>query len=338
VEGSIARSADTIRITAQLIDAKADRHLWANEYESSPSDVLRLQQKVAYDIASQVSAQISPQRRQHSAPARAVNPKAHDLYLRARQYAEQWNEPAMFKAMDLYQQAIALQPDYAAAYIGLADAHSMFGTVGAGESEGEWPHVRESALKALSLDDSVPRAHQLLAWVKHIYDWDTVGAEEEFRKALNTDRNDAPTHVAYAIFLGQIGRVEEGLAEAQIAEELDPLSGRVSGAKELMFMIAKQYDNVFKQANRTRELLPDSFPTTLHVGETYEILGRYEEAIHEFETHPMPGYFTQQEATAFANKLRSGLRRQGPKGYWGVILRDRLATQADDHCLLNTAS
>lgn len=333
VEGSIARSADTIRITVQLIDAKADRHLWANEYESSPSDALRLQQKVALEIASQVSAKISPQQRQYSATARAVDPKAHDLYLRARQYAEQWNEPAMFMAKDLYQQAIALQPDYAAAYVGLADAHDAYGTWGDEESWESWPKVRETALKALSLDSSVPGAHRRLAWVKHVYDWDTPGAEEEFQAALKADRNDAETQMMYGLFLAQIGRVEEGLARAQLAEELDPLSHRISGTKEKIFMIARRYDDVFKQANRTRELDPNSMVTTLHVVETNEILGRYEEAIDESETHPDPGT-TQQETAAFAKKLRVALRNKGPIGYWEVSLQDRLATQADDHCLL----
>ena len=333
VEGSIARSADKVRITVQLIDAKADRHLWANEYESSPSDALRLQQEVALEIASQVSAQISPQQRRNSATARAVDPKAHDLYLRARQYAAQWNDPAMSKAMDLYQKAIALQPDYAAAYVGLADAHAAYGIWGDEESWEAWPKVREAALKALSLDSSVPGAHKLLASVKHTYDWDTAGAQEEFQAAFKTDRNDAETQMTYGLFLAQIGRVDEGLAEAQLAEELDPLSSRISGTKEKVFMIARRYDDVFKQAQRTRELNPNSMVTTLHVLETYQILGRYEDAIREFETHPDPGS-TEQETTAFAKKLRIALRSKGPKGYWEVLLQDRLDTQADDHCLL----
>jgi len=314
-----------------LIDAKADKHLWANEYESLPGDILRLEQEVAHEIASQVSARIDPQP-PHSANIRAVDPKAHDLYLEARQYAAQWNEPAMHKAIDIYQQAIALQPDYAAAYIGLADAHSLFGIVGSADPA-EWSHVRTAALKGISLDDSVSGAHVQLALVKHIWNWDTAGAEEEFQAALKTDRNDARTRIMYGLFLAQIGRVEEGIAEAQLAEELDPLSSRISGTKEKIFMIARRYDDVFKQAKRTRELYPNSMVTTLHVMETNELLGRYEEAIDEFGTHPYPGS-TQQETEALAKKLRAALRSKGPKGYWEVSLQDRVATQADDHCLL----
>lgn len=337
VEGSIARSADTIRITVQLIDARADRHLWAGEYHSSLNDVLRQQEEIAHDVALQVSTKIAPEQERLLTAAKPVNPQAHDLYLRARQYAAEWNETAMLKAVELYQEAIRLQPDYAAAYVGLADAHSLFGTWGCQEAEGEWPHVREAAAKALSFDSSVPGAHEQLAWVKHIYDWDTSGAAEEFQEALKTDRGNAGTHMKYGLFLAQIGRVEEGLAEAQLAEELDPLSSRISGTEEKMFMIARRYDDVFKQAKRTRELYPDNYVTALHVSETYQLLGRYAEAIDELEAHPEPGAMTQEQAKVFARKLRTALRSQGPKGYWGALLRDRLDTQADDHCLLGYA-
>lgn len=331
VEGSVARSGDTVRITVHLIDAHADRHLWAGEYHTSLSDVLRQQEEIAHDVALNVSAKIAPQDERQLAAAKAVNPQAHDLYLRARQYAAEWNQPAMRKAIELYQQAIQLQPDYAAAYVGLADAHSIFAIQ---DTESEWVHVREAASKALSLDSTVPGAHTQLALVKHTYDWDTAGAEQEFQKALKTDRDNAETHMKYALFLAQIGRVEEGLAEAQFAEELDPLSSRISMSKEKMFMIARRYDDVFKQAKRTRELSPNSYVTALHVLETYQLLGRYTEAIDEFETHPEPGSMSQEETTAFATTLRSALHSQGPQGYWSVLLQDRLDTDADDHCLL----
>jgi Tfp pilus assembly protein PilF len=108
------------------------------------------------------------------------------------------------------------------------------------------------SVEALSLDSSVPGAHRLIATVKHIYEWDTAGAEQEFQAAFKTARNDAETQMTYGLFLAQIGRVEEGLAAAQLAE-LDPLSSRISGTKEKMFMIARRYDEVFKQAQRTSE-------------------------------------------------------------------------------------
>jgi TolB-like protein len=331
VEGSVARSGDTVRITVQLIDAHADKHLWAGEYHSSLSDVLRQQEEIAHDIALNVSAKIAPQDDRQPAAAKAIDPQAHDLYLRARQHAAEWDQPGMRRAIELYQRAIQLQPDYAAAYVGLADAHSIFAIQ---ETESEWPQVREAASKALSLDSSVTGAHAQLAQVKHIYDWDTAAAQEEFKKALKTDRDSAETHMKYALFLAQIGRIEEGLAEAQFAEELDPLSSRISGTKEKIFMIARRYDDVFKQAKRTRELYPDNYVTALHVLETYQLLGRYQESIDEEEAHPEPGGWTQHEAAIFANKLRSALRSQGPKGYWGALLQYRLDTQADDHCLL----
>lgn len=122
--------------------------------------------------------------------------------------------------------------------------------------------------------------------------------------------------------------------EIEFSDNPDLGSSRISMSKEKMFMIARRYDDVFKQAKRTRELSPNSYVTALHVLETYQLLGRYTEAIDEFETHPEPGSMSQEETTAFATTLRSALHSQGPQGYWSVLLQDRLDTDADDHCLL----
>lgn len=329
VEGSIARSPETVRITVQLIDVRADRHLWAEEYQDSPGEILRLQQKVALAIASQVSEKIIPQQEAHFRSAKLVKQQAHDLYLKAQSYSAQGTPESLTKSIELYQQAIALQPDYAAAYSGMAASYC---TIASGWDDPHvfFPRAREAALKALSLDSSIPGALVALAWIKHAYDWDTAGAEAEFQKALKLNGYDAQTHSRYASFLADVGRYDEGLAEARLAEDLDPLALHASFAAERVLMRGRRFEEFLKQAVQSRKLDPNSVPTTYHSVIVYENLGRFEDAIHEIEGHDNwedpPGLAIEN-----AKQLRAGLRAEGPKGYWREALRECLKPPADDH-------
>ena len=314
LEGSVARSPKTIRITAQLIDVRSDRHLWAEEYEGPPGEIFQLQQKVALDIASQVSAKIAPQQKAISRNAKPVNPEAHDLYLKARFNAALGTPESLTKSVGLYQQAVALQPDYAAAYSGLAESYCFLGSGWDDAPYVSLQRAREAALKALSLDNSIPGARKELAWVKHAYDWDTAGAEAEFQVALKLNGYDAETHSFYANFLADIGRYDEALAEARLAEDLDPLSLDSGLSVERVLMRGRRFEEFLKQAERNRKRDPNSVPTTFHSVIVYENLGRFEDAIHEIETHDNwedpPGL-----AIVNAKQLRAALRTEGPKGY-----------------------
>ena len=329
VEGSVARSPQTIRITVQLIDVSSDRHLWAEEYEGPPSDIFQLQQKVALAIASLVSAKIAPQQEAHVRGPKSVNPEAHNLYLKARSYAAHGTPESLTKSLELYQQAIAIQPDYAAAYSGMAASYCNIAS-GWDDPHVFFPRAREAALKALSLDNAIPGARTELAWLKHAYDWDTAGAEAEFQTAMKLNGYDADTHSAYAMFLADTGRYDQGLAEARRAEDLDPLSLNPSVAAERVLMRGRRFEEFLKQAERSRKLDPTSVPTTYRSVIVYENLGRFEDAIHEDETHPYDRT-TQTAATAEANRLRAILRKEGPKGYWQEALRECLKPPADDH-------
>ena len=329
VEGSVARSDRTIRITAQLIDVRSDRHLWAEEYDGPPDEVFQLQQKVARDIATKVSAKIAPRQEAHPRRPNPVNPEAHDRYLKARFYAAQGTPESLTKSIELYQQAIGLQADYPAAYSGLASSYCNLAS-GWDDPHVYFPRAREAALRALSLDTSAPGARTELAWVKHAYDWDTSGAEAEFQTALKLNGFDAKTHSAYANFLADTGRYDESLAEARLAEDLDPLSLNSSLSVERALMRGRRFEEFLKQAERSRKLDPKSVPTTYHSVIVYENLGRFEDAIHELETHDNwedpPGL-----AIINANQLRTGLREAGPKGYWRAALRILLKEFSDDH-------
>jgi len=325
VEGSVSRSPQTVRVTVQLIDVNSDRHLWAGEYEDSPEEILRLQQKVAREIAAQVSAKIAPQKEARSVVASPVNSNAHDLYLRARFHAAQGTPEGLTKSIEFYNQAISLQPDYAAAYSGLAESYCALGSGWDDAPDVSFQRGRESALKALRLDDSIPGARRVLAWVKHAYDWDTAGAESEFQTALKMNGYDAYTHSMYASFLADIGRFDEGLAEARLGEDLDPLSVRSSVAVERVLMRGRRFDEFLKQAERSKKLDPNSVLTSVHLVIVYEDLSRFEDAIHEAETH------SSSADRPDAGQLLAGLREQGSKGYWRAMLQIQSKNNADDH-------
>jgi len=165
----------------------------------------------------------------------------------------------------------------------------------------------------------------VLAWVKHAYDWDTAGAETEFQTALRMNGYDADTHSMYASFLADIGRFDEGLAEARLAEDLDPLSVRSSIAGERVLLRGRRFAEFLKQAERSRKLDPNSVLTSVHLVIVYEDLGRLEDAIHELESH------SSSADGADARQLRAGLREQQSKGYWRAMLKIQSKNNPDDH-------
>lgn len=325
VEGSVSRSPEKVRVTVQLIDVDSDSHLWAGEYEDSPDQILQLQQIVAREIAAQVSAKIDPQKEAHRALASPVNSNAHEAYLKGRFYAAQGTPEGLTKSIELYHQAISLGPDYAAAYSGLAESYCALASGWDDTPDVSFQRGREAALKALSLDDSIPGARVVLAWVKHAYDWNTDGAEKEFQTALKMNGYDAHTHSVYASFLADIERFDEGLAEARLAEDLDPLSVYSSVAAERVLMRGRRFDEFLKQAERSRKLDPNSVLTSVHLVIVYENLGRLEDAIHEIETH------SSFADAADVAQVRVGFKEQGSRGYWRAMLKIQSKNNANDH-------
>jgi eukaryotic-like serine/threonine-protein kinase len=220
VEGSVLQVGDEIRITAQLIDAATDEHLWAQSYQERLTDVLSLQQKVAQSIAAEVSSQLST-RAAISRPPRPVNPRAYEQYLRGRQLAFQWSPQSIEQGIGHYQEAINIDPNYADAYAGLAMAYglgALFGDMPAAEL---WPRARAAAERALEIDDTTGDAHTALGFVMGSYDWNWYGAEKAFRRAIELNPGSSVAHHAYAmICLAPLGRLDEALAEIEKAREV----------------------------------------------------------------------------------------------------------------------
>ena len=275
VEGSVLRGGDRVRITAQLIDARADRHLWEESYERDLRDILALQSEVAAAIANKIQGALAPQEQERLAHTPPVSPAAHEAYLKGTYLNRGTNEQRR-KAREYFEQAVSIDPGYAPAYAGLADYYWATPELPAGVA---MPEAKQYALKALDLDPTLVRAHTALAAVRFYGDWDWAAAEKEFKHALELNPSDAEAHRMYSIYSSALGRGEEALAEIRRAQQLDPLSNLTQITAGWTFYYARQYDRAVEQCRRVLGSDPNSDGGYDCLGSAYLAKGLYEEAI-----------------------------------------------------------
>jgi TolB-like protein/DNA-binding winged helix-turn-helix (wHTH) protein/Tfp pilus assembly protein PilF len=282
VEGSVLRSGDQVRITAQLIYAPRDQHLWAEEYQRYLRDVLYLQREVARDIAQQVRVTLTPNERQRLATAGAVDPAAYESYLRGRSFWNQRSEASLLKAIDQFNKAIEVDAGYAPAYSGLADCYTTLGYLSYLDPLDAFPRARDAATKALELDPSLAEAHTSLAYYNLYHAWNWAEAENEFKKAIELNPNYATAHDWYSYYLMAMGRFDEAWKEVSRAHELDPLSVIISTDIGFNYYYQRNYDGAISQLRGTLSISP-KFPLAhLWLGRAYQQKKMYSEAINEF--------------------------------------------------------
>lgn len=281
VEGSVLRSGDKVRISAQLIEADNDQHMWAESYERDLRDVLALQADVASTIAEQIKIQVTPREHDKLTAAVTVNPQAHDSYLKGLYYWDKFTEEGMEKAVASFEEAIQLDPSYAPAYAGLAHAYHELAYFG--ESKEVMPKAKEAAIRALQLDATNAEAHAALGWVKWHYDWDWTGAEQEYRRALEIDPNNGQAHGQYADYLDDLGRFQQALQEHDAALRLNPLwlIGR-SNLGDSYFM-AGRYAEAVEQYKKVLDLEPNFTFARVDLGLTYAEQGKFQDAIAQLQ-------------------------------------------------------
>ncbi len=285
VEGSVLRSGDRVRITVNLLHGPRDQALWANSYERYLGDVLALQREVAKAIARQIRITLTPQQEARLATAPKVDPGSYDAYLRGRYHWNKRTIEELKKSVQYFEQAIALDSNYALPYAGLSDAYGLLAAAGytALRPREALPKAKEAALKALHLDSSLAEAHASLAYVKWVYEWDWAGAESGFRRAIELNPRYATAHQWYAEYLATMGRLDEAVAEIQRAREAEPLSLIVNTAVAEILYLAKRYDQAIEQCQKTLELEPNFSLAHFHLGRAYLQKGMYAEAISAFQ-------------------------------------------------------
>jgi TolB-like protein/Flp pilus assembly protein TadD len=277
VEGSVLRSGERVRISANLLHAPSDRQLWANSYESQLQDVLVLQGEVARAIAEEVRLKLTPQEQTRLTTTRPVNPKAYEAYLKGRYFWNKGTEEALRKSVEYFQQAIGIDPDYALPHAGLADAYVLQVRWNFLPPKEASPMARAAAKKALEIDDTLAEAHISMGGSATI-DWDYQGAEREFRRAIELNPNSAMAHGEYGGLLVVMGQGEEGVAELHRAQELDPLSHAEKAVTGWGLYMTRQYDQAMEQEQNTLEMEPNCVPAHLFLGPIYEQRGEYEKA------------------------------------------------------------
>jgi TolB-like protein/Tfp pilus assembly protein PilF len=280
IEGSVQRSGNRVRVTAQLIRASTDKHLWAGTFERDFHDILALQDDVAAAIAGQVQARMGGPTPLALAKAPAVAPEAYDTYLKANSYLDQFD---LQKSIDYYNQTIKLDPNYAPAYAHMARAYFFLGFFSAIPPKQAWGKVKELALLATEKDDRLPEAHGALALAKLHYDWDFAGAEQEFRRALELNPSDADIRHDYAHYLMAMGRMLESAEQSRAAVKLDPVDDGLTDCLCWHSFAARQYDDSIQMAKSLLARAPEDMWEWAILGWDYEQKGRHDDAIANFK-------------------------------------------------------
>lgn len=316
VEGSVLRSAGRVRITAEFIHAKDDHHIWAQSYERNQRDIFALQSEVTSAIAESIQLKIAPETRQQLASVGAIDPEAHEEYIRGMQYWGKRTLADFNTALECFQSAIKRDPNYAAAYAGLANTYALMGGY---SYEAQGPYIvkaRQAAQRALELDPRLADAHVALAVIAQNYDWDWPKAESEYRRAIELDANNATAHHWYAEFLSYHGRFEEALAESAEAEALDPLSLVIQTDRAAILFYARQYARSIEQFKAV--LAKDPLYARGHMIQyPYIESGQFEVALRDAQQ-----YYEAVRTRATKGQLGYALARKGDVHAAQSILKD----------------
>jgi TolB-like protein/DNA-binding winged helix-turn-helix (wHTH) protein len=327
LEGSVRREGGEARVSAQLIRVSDQTHLWAQNYERELHDLLQIENELGAAIARQVQINVSPQQLVDLAKMRTVSPEAYDLYFKGRFYWNARNPAAIKESIGYFQQAIAKDPNFALAYVGLADAYNIGNIMGAFSPKQSLPEAKEAAIKALALDPSLAEAHAALGMEKSHYEFDFPGAQKEFLQAIELNPNSAYAHLFYSnCYLSPMGRMTEAIAENKKALELDPLSLPINNFMGMTYMFAGDYDKSYQQFQHTIAMDP-TFPLAHeYFSSLLKMMGRFEEGIKEHEKSEVLSGASPEDAAAEATIMRQAFKEGGEKALWEKNLELLLPT------------
>jgi len=286
VEGTVLRSGDRVRITAQLIEASTDKHLWSQSYEGDLRDTLTLQKKVASAIADQIRINLTPREEAALKSVKVVNPEAYESYLKGRYFWNKRSADGLKAALAYFKQAIEEDPKYAQAYSGLADTYALLGDwqYAVMTPKEAFPQAKAAAIKALELDSTLGEAHNSLAFVLDGFDWDFDSAGKEFQRAIELNPVYASAHHWYAWHLSLLGRYDEAIAEMRKAENLDPLSLIINADLAELLVLAHSDDESVRQSRKTIEMDPNFALAHNQLAQAYLQKQMYAEAVAELKT------------------------------------------------------
>jgi adenylate cyclase len=282
LEGGVQRAGERVRINAQLIDARTDEHIWAEQYDRELTDIFAIQSDVARQIAAALEATLTAAERDRIERAPTADQEAYDLYLRGRHFWSQRGD-GLQRGLHYFQRALEKDPDYARAHAGIADCYNLLGFYAYLPPHEAFPAARAAALEALEIDETLDEAHTSLGFVKLYYDWDARGAAAEYRRALALNPNSPQAHHWYSSALMALGRVDDSIEHARRAVEIDPLSAYESVALGWQLISARRYAEARERLRRAIELDPDFPIAHWLLGEANAEDARVAESLIHFE-------------------------------------------------------
>jgi eukaryotic-like serine/threonine-protein kinase len=283
VTGRVVQHGEDVSVSAELVEAREDKQLWGEQYSRKMADAASVQQEIATAISGNLRVQLTSEEKNRLAKSPAINPEAYQLYLKGRYHLNQTTAAGLKKAVEYFQQAIDKDPSYALAYAGLADSYSGLG--------GDWlylppsdsfPQAKAAAMKALELDDTLGEAHAALAYAVFFADWDWPRAEREFKRAIELSPNSALSD-RYAECLKTRQRFSESMAEAQRAQELDPLSPEIVTQVGNVYLFTRRYDESIAQYHKALDLNPNLPVVRALLAWAYAMKRMYPQALAEFD-------------------------------------------------------
>ncbi len=279
IEGTVTQSGGRVRLTANLLHASTDRHLWAQTFDRELGDMLELRREMARVVARQIRAALPAQDGARLAAARPLNPEAYDLYLKGQYHYYKWSGPEFEKAVNYFERAIAVDPSFVQAHLGLAKTYGWQWIIGVLPPKEAYPKFTSAMQKALAIDGNVPEAHYVQAVAAFYFFWNWAEAEREFRLALQLNPNLEEARFEYAWFLSTMGRHAEAVPEARRAVEVDPFSVSANLALGSVYQLAGRLDEALRQIEKTIEIEPNDPRCYEFLGVVYRSLGLRDEEV-----------------------------------------------------------
>jgi len=304
VMGRLIQRGDDVSISIELVDAREDKQLWGQQFSRKLADITSVPQEIATAVSGNLRGGLTSEEKTRLNKSFATNPEAYRLYLKGRYFANQATAAGLKKSIEYFQQAILIDPAYALAYAGLADSYSGLG--------GGWqylppsdslPRAKAAAMKAVELDDTLAEAHAALAYAVFFADWDWQSAEREFKRAIQLNPNSAVSHDRYAECLKTRLRFDESMAEAQQAQDLDPLSPEIVSQVGDVYFFTRRYDESIAQYQKALDLNPSLPVIRASLGWAYAMKRMYPQALAEFDKIPEQDKAVAPENQYVANGL-----------------------------------
>jgi TolB-like protein/Tfp pilus assembly protein PilF len=284
LEGSVRKAGNKVRITAQLINTSDGYHIWSEVYDRKLDDIFEVQDEISRKITHTLREKLSGgEAREKIVKSPTKNIDAYNLYLKGRFYYNKWSPVDAKKAIKLFEEAIQLEKEFALPHSGLSQCYCLLGSIGQLPANIAFPKAKETAMKALELDDSLAESHSSLAWVRFFYELDWKGAEESYKKTISLNPDSAESHQGYAIFLLVKEKHEESLSEMELAVKLDPLSLPINFSSAFVHYCSGRLDDALKQYNKTLEIYPGYRNALEGKGYIYSRMGEHDKSIKIFK-------------------------------------------------------